>query len=50
MNEANDFKKAQKTNDHMTMQAANQELDEATKDFAKSMSALKDAEMKLAHS
>jgi hypothetical protein len=37
MNEANDFKKAQKTNDHMTMQAANQELDEATKDFAKLM-------------
>jgi len=34
MNEANDLKKAQKTNDHITMQAANQELDEATKDFA----------------
>ena len=29
-----EHKEAQKTNDHMTIQAANQELDEATKDFA----------------
>lgn len=33
MKEANDHKEAQKTNDHLTIQAANQELDEATKDF-----------------
>jgi hypothetical protein len=34
MKEAMEHKEAQKTNDHVTIQAANQELDEATKDFA----------------
>jgi hypothetical protein len=34
MIEAMEHKEAKKTNDHMTIQAANQELDEATKDFA----------------
>ena len=31
----------------MTIQAANQELDEATKDFTQSMLSLKEAEIKL---